>query len=105
MGKRNPAVVGTHEDFFAEIFDEKTGSDPSVVTRCASPEDAATSYFSNIFQNSNGLIRTAVVAVWPVACGRKKMKIFDARAAMTPCTEADAEPGEYDVFLDVRERS
>ncbi len=105
MGKRNLAIVGTQEDFYADIFDEKTGIDPSIVFHCASPQDAATSYFNSIFQNSNGLIRTAVVAVWPVAAGPEKLTIFDACAVVTPCAEPDAEPDEYDIFLDVRERA
>lgn len=104
MGKRNLALVGTHEDFFADIFDEKTGTDPSFVAHCASPQDAAASYFNNIFQNSHGLVRNAVVAVWPVAAGRRKLTIFDACAVVTRCKEPDAEPDEYDIFLDVRER-
>ncbi len=43
MGKRNLAIVGTHKDFVADIYDETTGRDPSIVTGCASAEDAATS--------------------------------------------------------------
>ncbi len=104
MGKRNLAIVGTHEDFYADIFDEKTGTDPSIVFHCASPEDAATSYFNNLFQNSGGLVRTAVVAVWPVAIGPEKLIIFDACAVVTPCMEREAEQDEYDIFLDVRAR-
>jgi len=104
MGKRNLAIVGTHEDFFADIFDERTGRDPSIVTGCASLEDAATSYFKSIFENSNAMIRTAVVAVWPVTLGLECMTVFDAEALLTPCNEPDAEPDDYDVFLDVRQR-
>ena len=105
MGRRNLAIVGTHEDFFADILDEKTGIDPSIVSHCASPEDAATSYFKDIFQNSNGRIRSAVVAVWPVIAGQNQLTIFDTCAVVTPCIEPDAEAGEYDIFLDVRKRS
>ncbi|GGD84341.1 hypothetical protein GCM10011515_00110 [Tsuneonella deserti] len=105
MGKRNLAIVGTHEDFFADILDERTGIDPSLVSRCASAEDAATTYFDSMFRNSDGLVRSAVVAVWPVAGGREAQTVFDARAIVTPCTEADAEPGEVEVFLDVRART
>jgi hypothetical protein len=94
MGKRNLAIVGTHVDFFADIFDENVGADPSHVSRCASPQDAATSYFKDIFENSNGRIRSAV----------EHRIVFDADAVLTPCMEPDAEPGEFDVFLDVRER-
>jgi hypothetical protein len=32
------------------------------------------------------------------------LTIFDARAVVTPCTAPDAEPGEFDVELQVRER-
>lgn len=45
MGKRNLAIVGTHQDYFADMYDERMGENPSVVFGCASPEDAATSYF------------------------------------------------------------
>lgn len=105
MGKRNLAIVGTHKDYFADIFDESTGLDPSIVVRCASPEDAATSYFKSIFENSNGLVRTAVIAVWPVDGGQDARTIFNANAFVTPCRERDAEPGEVDIFLDVRLRA
>jgi len=104
MGKRNLAIVGTHVDFFANIFDENVGADPSHVSRCASPQDAATSYFKDIIENSNGRIRSAVVAVWPVTSPVEHRIVFDADAVLTPCMEPDAEPGEFDVFLDVRER-
>lgn len=105
MGKKNLAIVGTHQDFYADILDQKTGLNPSLVSQCASPEDAATSYFKNIFQNSNGLIRTAVIAVWPVAAAREAPTIFDAFAKVTPYTEPDAELHEYNIFLDIRERT
>ncbi len=104
MGKRNLAIVGTHKNFFADIYDETTGRDPSIVTGCASAEDAATSYFKSIFENSNAMIRAAAVAVWPAALGPERMTVFDAEAVLTPSKEADAEHGEYDVFLDVRQR-
>lgn len=104
MGKRNLAIAGTQEDFFADILDNNTGDDPSIVAGCASPEDAATSYFKNIFENSNGRVRSAVIAVWTVAAGREKQSVFEARAVMTPCEEPDAELGDFDVFLDVSER-
>jgi hypothetical protein len=104
MGKRNLAIVGTHQDFFADVYDQDTGLDPSRVIQCASPEDAATSYFDNIFKNSGGLIRSATIAVWPVAQEQKQITIFEAVAELTPCLEPDAGPDEYDVFLDVRER-
>lgn len=104
MGKRNLAVVGTQENYFAEIFDEKVGSDPSLISDCASPEDAATTYFSDIFRNSNGFMRSAAIAVWQGSWSTEKMMIFDADALMTPCTEPDAEPGEHDIFLDVQLR-
>lgn len=104
MDKRNLAVVGTQEDFFADIFDDNTGDDPSVVFGCASPEDAATSYFRDIFENSNARVRSAAIAVWPVSAGRERQSVFDAEAVLTPCEEPDAEPGEFDIFLDVRER-
>lgn len=105
MGKRNIAIVGRHEDFFADIFDESTGLAPSIVVHCASPEDAATSYFRNMFENSNTHIRTAVIAVWPADGSQEERTIFDANAVVTPCREPDAEPGEVDVFLDVRLRT
>ncbi|AQR75080.1 hypothetical protein [Sphingomonas sp. LM7] len=104
MGKRNSGLVGTHEDYFADMLDENTGSNPSIVRACASAEDAATSYFQNVFENSNARIRTAIVAVWPVACGRDKQLVFDASAAMTPSEAADADPGEFDVSLNVSQR-
>ncbi|CAN5494042.1 hypothetical protein BH10PSE12_BH10PSE12_07590 [soil metagenome] len=105
MGKRSLAIVGTQENYFAEIYDANVGSDPSLVSDCASPEDAATTYFSDIVQNSNGLMRSAAIAVWQGAWSPEKMMIFDAAALMTPCTEPDAEPGEHDIFLDVQLRS
>ncbi|WP_147417681.1 hypothetical protein [Sphingomonas cavernae] len=104
MGKRNLAIVGTHRDFFADILDENAGVDPSIITGCASPEDAATSYFKDIFEGSNARIQAAVVLVWPVDAGTDKQLVFDARAILTPCEEPDAEPEEYDVFLDIQER-
>lgn len=104
MGKRNLAIVGTHEDYLADIYDERTGRDPSIVTGCASAEDAATSYFKSIFENSNAMIRVAVVAVWPAALGPERMTVFDAEAVLTPLNEPHAKQGEYDVFLDMRQR-
>jgi hypothetical protein len=104
MGKRNLAIVGTHQDYFADMYKEKMGTDPSIVSGCASPEDAATSYFGNVFENSNALIREAVVGVWLTSEGPEEARIFDAYATMTPCSAADAEPGEFDITLDVRER-
>lgn len=104
MGKLNLAIVGTREDFFADIFDESTGLNPSIVVRCASPEDAATSYFKSMFENSNAHIRTAVIAVWPADGSREDRTIFDANAVVTPCQESNAEPEEVDVLLDVRLR-
>jgi len=104
MGKRNLAIVGTQQDYFADIHDDKMGLDPSTVFSCASPEDAAASYFRNIFENSNALIRKAVIGVWLTSDGPKDARIFDASATMTPCTEPDAEANEFDIVLDVRER-
>jgi hypothetical protein len=99
MGKRNLALVGTNEDYFADMFDEHTGLDPSIVTQCASAEDAATSYFGNVFRNSNAHVRSAIVAVWPMKESQEQMSVFDMLATMTPCLEPDAEPGEFDVTL------
>jgi hypothetical protein len=104
LGKRNLGLVGTHEDYFADMVDENAGANPSIVRACASAEDAATSYFRDVFENSNARIRTAIVAVWPVAVGRDKQLVFDASAAVTPCEAADAEPGEVDVSFNVRQR-
>ncbi|HEY0623958.1 hypothetical protein [Sphingomonas sp.] len=104
MGQRNLAVVGTHKDYFADILDGYTGTEPSIVAGCASPEDAATSYFTNIFENSNARIRSAVVAVWPVASGREDQLVFDASAAMTPCEAPDAEPDEFEVSINILQR-
>ncbi|GEM_PF-1852400 len=104
MGKRNLSIVGTEKDYFADIHDGKMGSDPSIVSGCASPEDAATSYFRNVFENSNGRIREAVIGVWLTSEGPKQARIFDASATMTPCTEPDAEDDEFDIVLDVREQ-
>lgn len=104
MGKRNLAIVGTHVDFFADIFDENVGIDPSFVSACASPEDAATSYFGNIFENSGGRIQSAIVAVWPATAPLEHRIVYDAIAVLTPCETPDAAPDEFDVFLDVRER-
>lgn len=104
MGKRHLATVGTHEDFYAEIFDERTGSDPSCISHCASRWDAANSYFSSMFNNSGGMIREAAIAVWPVNSDISTRTVFDARAVITLCKEADAEEDEYEVFLDVQQR-
>ncbi len=99
MGKRNLALVGTHQDFYADMFDGRTGLDPSTVTRCASAEDAATSYFRSVFENSNGLVRAAVVAVWPLSKDQASRTVFDMTATMTPCLGREAEPGEFDVVI------
>jgi len=105
MGKRNLAIVGTHQDYFADMYDAKMGADPSTVFGCASDEDAATSFFRNIVENSNFLVREAVIGVWLPSEGPEDARIFDARATATPCKEPDAEPDEFDIVLDVRERS
>ena len=105
MGKRNLAIAGTHEDFFADIFDGSTDLDPSIVVRCASLEDAATSYFRDMFENSNAHIWKAVIAVWPADGSWEDRTLFDANAGVTPCQEPDAEPGDVDVSLDVRLRA
>lgn len=101
MGKRNLAVVGTHDDYFADMFDEETGNDPSLVVDCASAEDAATSYFRDVFENSNAMIRAATIAVWPVSGSVSERQVFEARAELVPCTDV----GEYDVTLHVSEKS
>ena len=105
MGKKNLALVGTHQDYYADMFDDRTGLDPSTVTHCASPEDAANSYFRNVFENSNGVIRNAVVAVWPVSDGTDGHDVFDMVATLAPCLEPDAEPGEFDVVFTAKPRS
>jgi hypothetical protein len=103
-GRRNLAVVGKHRDYHADMLDGRTGHDPSTVTGCASAEDAATSYFRNVFENSGGLVRSAVVAVWPVSGEPLSRKVFELAARLTPCTAPDAEPGERDVAIEARER-
>lgn len=103
MGKRNLAIVGTHRDYFADMHDERMGENPSVVFSCASAEDAATSYFKNVFENSSALVREAVIGVWLATDGAEKAIIFEACATLTPCTAADAKPGEFNVVLDVRQ--
>lgn len=105
MGKRNLAIVGTHQDYFADMYDERMSENPSVVFGCASPEDAATSYFRNVFENSNALVREAVIGVWLASEGPEVAIIFEAYATLTPCMAADAEPGEFDIELDVRQQS
>jgi len=105
MGKRNLAIVGTHQDYFADMYGERMGENPSVVFGCASEEDAATSYFKNVFESSNALVREAIIGVWLATDGPEKAIIFEACATLTPCTAADAEPGEFDVVLDVRQQS
>lgn len=99
MGKRNLALVGTHRDYLADMFDDLTGADPSTVTRCASPEDAATSYFKNVFENSNGLVRHAIVAVWPKSETTDVRQIFIMVATLTPCLEPDADANEFEVVI------
>lgn len=103
MGIRNLALVGTHEDYAADIYDDGSGSCYSTVTGCASAEDAARSYFNNIFENSNALIREARIVVWPLKSGREAATIYDAKAHMQPCNGPDAESGDYDIWLDVTE--
>ena len=105
MGKRNLAIVGTHRDYFADMHDEKMGEGPSTVFGCASPKDAATSYFRNVFENSNARIREAVIGVWLTSEGSDKARIFEACATMTPCTVSDAEPDQFDIVLNVCQRS
>ena len=97
-------MVGTHKDYFADILDGHTGTEPSIIAGRASPEDAATSYFTNFFENSNARIRSAVVAVWPGATGRGGELGVDASATMTPCEAPDAEPGEFEVSINILQR-
>lgn len=104
MGKRNLAIVGTHQDYFADMYDERMGENPSVVLGCASEEDAATSYFKTVFEDSNALVREAVIGVWLSTEAPERAIIFDACATLTPCTAADAGPREFDIVLDVRQR-
>ena len=104
MGKANLAFVGTHHDYFADMHDEKMGEDPSIVFGCASPQDAATSYFRNVFENSNARIRKAVVGVWLRSEAPSQARIFEASATITPCAASDAEPEEFDVVLHVRQQ-
>lgn len=105
MGKRNLAIVGTHRDYFADMYDEKMGEDPSIVSGCASPQDAATSYFRNIFENSNARICEAVIGIWLRSEGTNQARIFEASATMTPCAVSGNEPDEFDIVLHVRQRS
>lgn len=105
MGKKNLALVGTHQDYFADMFDDRTGLYSSIVTDCASPEDAATSYFRNVLENSNGVIRNAVVAVWPVSDNADAHEVFDIVATLVPCLEPDAEPGDFDVAVTATPRA
>jgi hypothetical protein len=104
MGRRNLALVGTHRDYHADMVDGRMGANPSTVTDCASPEDAATSYFRSVFENSFGLVRSAVVAVWPASGDRTRPLVYDMEATLTPCRAADAEPGEFDVAILARAR-
>lgn len=103
MGRRNLASVGTHRTYHADIFDDRTGDSPSTVTGCASAEDAATSYFRDVFSNSGGTVRSAVVAVWPASEDRVGQRVFEMNTRLTPCTATDAEPGEFDVTISARE--
>lgn len=103
--RRNLALVGTHRDYLADMLDERTGEDPSTVTGCASAEDAATSYFRDAFENSGGMLRAAVVAVWEPSSGRDGMRTFELEARLAPCTAPDAEPGELDVTIVALERT
>lgn len=103
MGRRNLASVGTHRTYHADIFDDRTGDNPSTVTDCASAEDAATSYFRDVFANSGGIVRSGVVAVWPASEDPVRRRVFETSARLTPCTATDAEPGEFDVTISARE--
>lgn len=62
-------------------------------------------HFRNVFENSNALVREAVIGVWLASEGPEVAIIFEAYATLTPCMAADAEPGEFDIVLDVRQRS
>lgn len=98
-------MVGTHQDFYADMLDDRTGLAPSTVTQCASAEDAATSYFRSVFENSDGLVRAAVVAVWPLSKYQVSHEVFDMMATMTPSLGRDAEPGEFDVIITATPRA
>lgn len=104
MGKRNLTIVGTHQDYFADMLDDKMGEDPSTISGCASPQDAATSYFRNVFENSNAHIRKAFIGVWLTSERPNQARIFEASAMMTPCAASVAEPEEFDVVLHVRQQ-
>jgi hypothetical protein len=100
MGIRNLAIVGTHRDYAADVYDESWGSDPSTVTDCASPWDAAVCYFKSMFENSAGIIRRQSIVVWPVDEDRSSAKIFEAWAEVGPSDEL----GEYEVVFEAVER-
>ena len=44
------------------------------------------------------------MAVWPASGEPATRRIYELEAILTPCTAADAEPGEFDVAIEVRER-
>jgi hypothetical protein len=86
------------------MLDERTGVEPSTVSDCASPEDAATSYFRDVFENSRGIVRSAVVAVWPASEDGTRRWIYDMEAILTPCSAFNADPDEYDVAISACQR-
>ncbi len=100
MGIRNLAIAGSHQDFFADVYDDSWGKDPSTVSECASAWDAAVSYFNDIFHNSSGLIRDQIVIVWPINEGKTAAKVFDVWAEVNPTNE----PYEFDVVVEATER-
>lgn len=104
MGRKNIAVIGTHVDYFVDMYDDKMGKDPSVVRCCASAEDAATSYFRSVFENSNAVVRNAIIGVWLTTQGSENAFIFDATAILKPYKIGGGAGQEFDVVLDVRQR-
>lgn len=59
----------------------------------------------NAFQRSTVLVLGAIIGIWLATARPEKALSFDARATVGPCPAADAEPGEFDIVLEVRQLS
>ncbi len=103
MGIKHLAIVGTHEDYAAHVYEPGNHGSICYVARCASAHDAAQSYMASIIDDYKGLFRELVIKVWPLEKGESAFTIFDVKATIAPYVGSDAEEGEFEAYFELNE--
>ena len=103
MGIKHLALVGTHEDYAAHVFEPGNHGSICYVSKCASAHDAAQSYMASIISDYQGLFRELAIKVWPIEKGKNAFTVFTVKAVITPCVDPDAEEGEFEACFELDE--